>query len=131
MADVEVGHRVTRVRIDHATSDGETSAGLAHANVHIFGFGSFLEFKDSRFRFFLNAGIERFQVLTGTHPHNAGSAARGRGLAYTDFITSRPKAVDTINTAIVRLISGATHHRHLWTRIRGAVFSNYADTFAD
>src|SRR6266446_2148481 len=130
MADIEVGYRVTRVRIDHATSDGETSAGLAHANVHIFGFGSFLDFKNRRFRFLLNAGIERLHVLTATHAHNAGSAARGRCLANTDFITSRTQAVEPINTAIVSLISVA-QHSHSWTRVGGAVFCNYADSFTD
>src|SRR6266576_5758752 len=118
MPDVEVGHRVPRVRINHATGNGETSAGLAHANVHIFGLGSFLDFKNRRFRFVLNAGIERLHVLTATHSHNAGGAARGGWLTHTDFITSRTQAVDTINTAIISLISGATQHSHLWTSVR-------------
>src|SRR6266850_5361638 len=130
MPDVEVGYRLPRVRINHATSNGETSAGLANANVHTFGLGSFLDFKDRRFRFLLNTGIERLHVLTVTHAHNAGGAARGRCLAHADFITSRTQAVETINTAIVSLISVA-QHSHLWARVGGAVFCNYADSFTD
>src|SRR6476469_4007828 len=105
MAHVHAWYRLDGVGIDHTTRRRKTAGRLLDRDVNIGDLRAFFYFNNGRPSPVLDARIKGFHILGAIDSHRA-STAGSRLLAHTDPVTSRAQTIDTIDTAVVRFISG-------------------------